>query len=214
MIEHLTGAVLEKDASHVVLDVRGVGYGLDVSARTAAALPPVGAEARLWVTTHVTDSAMSLFGFGSRGEREVFEVFLGISGFGPRLGLAVLSTFSIEEIVRIAIAGDAHTLKKVPGIGLKKAEKLIVELKGRVNKLSAGIGAERMAEIGRSAPAGATIEFIPPVGPPREAVEALEALDLPPVAARRAIARAIEALGPAATTEALVREGLRHRRAG
>ena len=75
MIEHLTGTLLDKDETHVVVDVGGVGYGVDVPARTAEALGPTGGEARLWITTHITENSMRLFGFAARGEREVFEIF-------------------------------------------------------------------------------------------------------------------------------------------
>ena len=212
MIEHLAGTILHKEEDRVVLDVGGVGYGVSVPARTSQALGSVGADARLWIKTHVTETDFSLFGFEHRGEREAFEVFLGISGVGPRLALAVLSTFDIEQIIQIAMTGDAATLKKVPGIGLKKAEKLILELKGRVDRLSAGVRPQRLAELGTSARIEAFDAQLPNDAA-RDAARALEALGVQTANARRAILRAIEAVGEGAAVEDLVREGLRHRHA-
>ncbi len=209
MIEQLTGIIAHKEENHVVLDVGGVGYGLDVSSRTAQSLGEIGTEARLWVVTYVREDALDLYGFQTRGEREVFEIFLGISGVGPKLSLAILSHFSIEQLVQIILKNDAQTLKAVPGIGMKTAEKLLVELKGRVKRLSAGIEPSRLADLTAASPAAG--EFEPKSDRARDAVSALEALDLQPLAARRAVAKALSVLGPDADAESLVREGLRHR---
>lgn len=210
MIEHLTGTILDKGEEHVVLEVGGVGYGLDVPAPTASSLGGLGSEASLWVQTYVTETDLSLYGFRTRGERDLFEVCLGISGVGPRLGLAILSTFTAEDLIRIVMNGDAQTLKQVPGIGLKKAEKLLLELKGRVDRLAEGIEPSRRAELGRP---GSLQRPLLATEPAREAAAALEALDIQPSASRRAVSRALEILGPDAGVEDLVREGLRHRRA-
>lgn len=213
MIEHLTGFVFHKEEDHIVLNVGGVGYGVNVPGRTAQTIGSIGDEASLWVVTHVNqnDGSIDLFGFDTRGEREVFEVFLGISGVGPRLALAILSTFSAEQLVQIVLSGDAKRLQSIPGVGLKKAEKLLFELKGRVNRLSTGltslhIGATENGDVSLGAGLNTATA--------RDAVAALEALDLSAAAARRAVARAVEILGPDAPTDALVREGLRHRHAG
>ena len=212
MIEHLTGTILDKGEEHVVLEVGGVGYGLDVPAPTASSLGGPGSEASLWVQTYVTETDLSLYGFGSRGERDLFQVCLGISGVGPRLGLAILSTFTAEDLIGIVMNGDAQTLKQVPGIGLKKAEKLLLELKGRVDRLAEGIEPSRRVELGRPGSLGGAAPLLA-TQPAREAAAALEALDIQPSASRRAISRALEILGPEAGVEDLVREGLRHRRA-
>jgi len=209
MIEHLGGTVIFKAEDHVVLDVNGVGYGLDLTARTSEVIGGVGAQAKLWVHTHVREETLSLFGFLTPGERRVFQIFLEVSGVGPKLALAILSSFSVEALVQIIMRNDANTLKTVPGVGLKKAEKLLVELKGKVKQLSAGIEPARLAELGGGRTTAG--EFEPGTQTGRDAVAALEALDIPPSVARRAIARAIENLGETAPVEALVREGLRYR---
>jgi Holliday junction DNA helicase RuvA len=210
MIEHLTGQILGKEEGRLVLDVGGVGYGLDIPDRTMEGIGNVGSRASLWVSTYVREEELKLFGFSSRGERDVFEVFLEISGIGPRLALAILSRVAIEELIGIVMRGDVEALKSIPGVGTKKAEKLLLELKGRVKRLSVGIEPATMAALAAADPSVGPSEI--QTGAGRDAVAALEALEIPAVAARRAVARAIEILGPAADAEALVREGLRHRR--
>jgi Holliday junction DNA helicase RuvA len=209
MIEYLRGTILHREEDHVVLEAGGVGYGLDVPGPTALRLGSVGDEATLWVYTHVGEDVLRLFGFQTRNEREVFEIFLGISGVGPRLALAILSTFSAQDLVQIVMTGDARALKAVPGIGLKKAEKLLLELKGRIDR----IGSE-ISGAGRGANRGAAVMAIPlPQGAAGEAVAALEALEVNPATARRAIAKALKKLGDDSRVEDLVREGLRFRHA-
>lgn len=213
LIEFLRGKIIHKEDEHVVLDVAGVGYGLDLPVHTARSLPAQGEEAELAVFTNMNgnDGSLQLFGFENRAQRDIFEVFLGISGVGPRLALAVLSTFAAEELIQIVLAGDARALKAVPGVGLKKAEKLLLELKGRVDRLSAGIDPAKVLANGNAPTAGSS-ELAPLGDAARDAAAALSALDLSPVAARQAVVKAIEALGPDATTSDLVREGLKHRR--
>jgi Holliday junction DNA helicase RuvA len=209
LIEHLAGTILYKDDERVVVSAAGVGYGVGVPARTSEALGPVGSEAQLWIKTHVTENDIELFGFEHRGEREAFETMLEISGFGPRILLALLSRFDIPQIVQIAMTGDAQRLKSVPGIGLKKAEKLILELKNRVKRLSEGIEPSRLEAIA-AAPGMGTLPDLPTEAA-RDSAQALEALGVAPANARRAILRALEHLGPEAESAELVREGLRHR---
>jgi Holliday junction DNA helicase RuvA len=201
MIEFLRGILLERSDGHVVVDVGGVGYGLSVPVGTSARLGEAGAEVALWVRTYVREDTLRLYGFATRHEREVFDVFLTLSGIGPAVGLAVLSQMSIGEIVGATVAGDAARFRKVKGIGPKLADKLILELKGRAERLAAGMSPQEMRE-------SAALESPLPTDAARDAVAALEALDVRPAAARLAL----EALGPDASTETLVREGLKHRR--
>lgn len=206
MIEFVRGTILHREDEHVVVDAGGVGYGLDLPSPAAARLGGVGDEAELWVYTHVAEDALRLYGFTTRHEREVFEIIIGISGVGPRLALAILSTFSAPELVQIVLRGDAGALKAVPGVGLKKGEKLLLELKGRLERLGCLDGS---AAGGRR---GAAVMSVPaPAGPVAEAVAALEALEVNPAVARRAVTKAAEKLGAGASVEELVREGLRHR---
>lgn len=205
MIEYLRGTLLEKDDHHLVLEVGGVGYGLSVPAPTSRAAGEIGGEARLWVRTYVREDTLRLFGFATRQERQVFDIILGFSGIGPSIGLALLSDLSIAEIVNAAAAGNAGPFRKVKGIGPKLADKLLLELKSHVGKLAAGLPPAAAGQAA-AAPELATDAA-------RDAVAALEALDVRPAQAARAIAIALENLGPGAGTAALVREGLKHRHA-
>lgn len=213
MIEHLRGVILHKASGRVVIEAGGVGYGVGVAGRTAEALGGAGDEARLWIYTVVREEELSLYGFAARGDREVFQVLLGVSGLGPKTALAILDHFDVEQIAQIVLSGNAQALKSVPGIGLKKAEKVLLELKGRADEIAAGIEPGRRAKLVATPAAVGSGGWEPTEPAAREAVAALESLQTPSAAARRAVSRALEALGPAAATEDLVREALRHRHA-
>ena len=129
MIVQLTGTLLEVLPSHVVIDVGGVGYELGVSATTAASLPAVG-EAGVTVLTRmlVKENSVELYGFATREERAVFDRLVAVSGVGPKLALAVLSTFSPATLATIVTLQDEERMAQVPGVGRKKAQRLLVEL--------------------------------------------------------------------------------------
>lgn len=130
MIEFLRGELLSiDDDHHIIVDVAGVGYGLDVPRSTLEGLPAIGEEARLHVSMVVGDDSMRLYGFATPQEQSVFEIFLKVSGIGPRTALDVLSTVSISDFVTAVHTRDVRALTRIPGIGRKKAERLIVELK-------------------------------------------------------------------------------------
>lgn len=129
MIVQLTGTLLEALPSRMVLDVRGVGFELGVSSTTAAQMPPVGtAGVTLNVRLIVREDAMELYGFASRDERALFDQLRAISGVGPKLALSVLSTFSPSALAQVVTAQDVGRMAQVPGVGRKKASRLIVEL--------------------------------------------------------------------------------------
>lgn len=205
MIEYLRGILIEREENHLLVDVRGVGYGVTTPASTGHNLGEIGAEVSLWVLTYVREDILRLYGFATRHEREVFEIFIGMSGVGPSIGLAVLSGMTNAEIIQAVLAGDAERFKKIKGIGQKMAEKLILELKGRVKRLSAGLDPQELKiAVEESAPIKTEAA--------RDAVAALEALDVRPAQARKAIGLAMDTLGEDASVEALVREGLKYRR--
>lgn len=129
MIVQLTGTLVEVLPTHVVLDVGGVGFELGVSSATAAALPPQGtAGVTLLTRLVVRESAQELFGFATREERAVFDRLCAISGVGPRLALAVLSSLTPAQLAVVVQTQDSARLAQVPGIGRKKASRLLVEL--------------------------------------------------------------------------------------
>ena len=166
MIVQLTGTLVELTASHVVLDVGGVGYELGVSAVTASSLPAVGTPAvTLLARLQVREDAMTLFGFSSREERSLFDRLCAISGVGPKLALSVLSTFTPSQLAGVVVAEDASMMARVPGVGKKLAGRLLLELEGVFAKdpglvgLAASLPArEAVATPGAPAPASGGVE--------------------------------------------------------
>ncbi len=130
MIALLHGTLLEATASRALLDVGGVGFELGVSGTTAAALPAPGAEVRLFTRLQVREDALTLFGFATTEERALFDKLVAVSGVGAKLALAVLSTFTAAQLVALVLAEDAAGMARVPGVGKKTAQRLILELKG------------------------------------------------------------------------------------
>jgi len=137
MIGRLQGLLAEKNPPQVMVDCNGVGYEVDVPMSTFYNLPGVGEKVSLLTHFVVREDAQILYGFGSQGEREAFRQLIKISGVGPRTALAVLSGMSVGDIAQAVTSQDAGRLVKVPGIGKKTAERLLLELKG---KLGADIG--------------------------------------------------------------------------
>ena len=171
MIVQLTGTLLEVLPSRVVMDVGGIGYELGVSSTTAASLPHVG-EAGVTLLTRmiVREDAMELYGFATRDERALFDQLRAISGVGPKLALSVLSTFSPAVLAQIVTAQDAGRMAQVPGVGRKKASRLLVELSDVFSK-----NAELRGLVGLSEPDGSPLPLASPAGAGVEA-EATEAL--------------------------------------
>ena len=132
MIASLRGRLVHKDTEGVIIECGGVGYGVAMSLASLARLGPEESETRVLVYTHVSQDSLRLFGFIDAAERETFEVLLGTAGVGPRLALAILSTLSPGELAEVIANSDKATLTRIPGVGPKKAERLLVELKGRL----------------------------------------------------------------------------------
>ncbi|MFM2077312.1 MAG: Holliday junction ATP-dependent helicase RuvA [Actinomycetota bacterium] len=133
MIASLRGAVLERtDESTALVEVGGVGYLVSVTPRTLAELEP-GSSAFLYVHHHIREDAQTLFGFLSRDERNTFQVLISTHGIGPALALAILGTHSPSALVDIVATSDLGALTLVPGVGKKTAERLLVELRNRLN---------------------------------------------------------------------------------
>ena len=137
MIGKLTGTLGEKNPPQVLVDCNGVGYEVDVPMSTFYNLPAAGEKVSLLTHFVVREDAQILYGFATGGEREAFRLLIKISGVGPRTALSVLSGMSVGDIAQAVTAQDAGRLVKVPGIGKKTAERLLLELKG---KLGADIG--------------------------------------------------------------------------
>jgi Holliday junction DNA helicase RuvA len=134
VIAHLRGTILEKQPNRVVVDVGGVGYDVAVPLSTFYGLADVGGPVSLRVHTHVREDAIALFGFASALELELFERLIGISGIGPKVGLAVLSGIEPSELIGAIERGDLARLTAIPGVGKKTSERIVLELKDRLPK--------------------------------------------------------------------------------
>ena len=184
MIAFLDGELLEKNVGRVVLNVGGVGYELAVPTSVLAGLPGVGGRARLHTRMVVREDSMTLYGFPSPDERELFDLLTGVTGVGPKVALAFLSALKPDALRRAVIANDADALTVVPGVGKKVAQRVVLDLRDKLG----GDGAEIIA-----------------TGPLADVRDALLALGLTPVEASQALAD-IDADGKA--PDDLLREAL------
>ena len=205
MIVQLTGTLLEVLPSRIVLDVGGVGYELGVSSTTAAALPHAG-EAGVTVLARmiVREDAMELFGFATREERALFDQLRAISGVGPKLALSVLSTFSPSTLAQVVTAQDAARMAQVPGVGRKKASRLLVELSDVFSKNAELRGLVGLTGPDAALPLGAAA---PTAGVEAEATDALLSMGFTPQEAELALEGHDEA--GAATIEQVLAYALR-----
>ncbi len=137
MIAHLRGTLIAKTPSHVIVDVGGVGYELAVSVTTYSELPALNQEIALEVYTHVREDALALFGFLQREEKHLFEKLIGVSGIGPKLAVTILSGMSAESAVAAIRGNDVAALTRVPGIGRKTAERMVLELRDKLEQFAA-----------------------------------------------------------------------------
>jgi Holliday junction DNA helicase RuvA len=184
MISFLEGEVIDKGVDRVVLNVAGVGYELVVATSLLAVLPPVGEQARVHTRLVVREDSMTLFGFASPDERELFDLLTGVTGVGPKVALAFLSSLKPEALRRAVAAGDADALTIVPGVGKKVAQRVVIDLRERLG----GEGAEIIA-----------------IGPLADVRDALLALGLTPAEASQVLVD-IDAEGKA--PDDLLREAL------
>ena len=132
MIGRLSGMLLEKNPPHILLDVGGVGYEIDVPMSTFYNLPKIGEKVALFTQLIVREDAHLLYGFGTESERATFKQLLKVSGVGPKVGLAVLSGMSVNDLAEAVATQESGRLTKVPGIGKKTAERLLLELKDKL----------------------------------------------------------------------------------
>ncbi len=134
MYAHIDGIIAEKDRDSIVLDAGGVGYLLYVSGATLSMAPAVGERMKLYCVLNVREDAMELYGFYSREEKRMYERLRSVSGVGSRTALAILSAMSVRDLSIALVAGDANVLTRVPGIGKKTAQRLVLELKDKVDE--------------------------------------------------------------------------------
>jgi Holliday junction DNA helicase RuvA len=178
MIAHLRGLLLSKAPNQAVIECAGVGYELAISVTTFSALANEGAEASLHVHTHVREDQIALFGFAEAQEKRLFEKLLTISGIGPKLAITVLSGISADRLVMAIRGADHAALTKVPGIGKKTAERVVLELK------------DKLEDIAVAQDVAGTVHHYGAAGD--DALSALINLGYPRPAAQKAIDTAIE----------------------
>jgi holliday junction DNA helicase RuvA len=194
MIGSLRGRLTAKHPPQLLIDVGGVGYEIEAPMSTFYGLPPAGAEVSLFTHLVVREDAHILFGFGTERERRLFRELLKVSNVGPKLALALLSGMSVDNFLMCIEAQDADTLVRIPGVGRKTAERLLIEMRDRVK----GLG-----EIaGIVTPAGSAE---PIVGSQAEAFSALVALGYKPAEVTRLL-KSVDA--SVQTTEELIRRAL------
>jgi Holliday junction DNA helicase RuvA len=151
MIAVLRGVLAEKHPNQAIVDVAGVGYDVTIPISTYASLPDAGSEVRLRIHTHVREDSLALYGFLSQDEKNLFEKLIGVSGIGPSLAIKVLSGLAAAELITAIRKGEVERLVRIPGVGKKTAERIVLELR---DKLPAPSGEDRAA----AAPAIGEIE--------------------------------------------------------
>src|SRR4051794_16903638 len=190
MIAHLRGRVLSKRPNQAMIDVNGVGYEVAISIPTFSELPNTGGEVSLHIHTHVREDALALYGFLRAQEKELFERLIAVSGIGPKLAITVLSGMQAEKMVAAIRGNDIASLTKIPGIGKKTAERMVLELRDKLD--SFGVAA-------------AVVSKHPPVE--EDVLSALTNLGYQRATAERALAAAANG-GGARSFDQLFREAL------
>jgi Holliday junction DNA helicase RuvA len=135
MIAYLRGTLLEKHPNQVIVETGGVGYDVLIPVSTFSALPEAGAAVRLRIYTHVREDALALFGFQTAEEKTIFEKLISISGIGPKLAITVLSGLATADLISAIRNGEVAHLVRIPGVGKKTAERIVLELKDKVEGL-------------------------------------------------------------------------------
>ena len=143
MIAHLSGTLLSKNPNSVIVDVSGVGYEVNIPVSTFYELEDAGSSVKLRIYTHVKEDALQLYGFKTARERELFINFISVSGIGPKLGIALLSGMSADELIASIKTNNLARLTLIPGVGKKTAERLIVDLREKMTALSTAELAEQ-----------------------------------------------------------------------
>ena len=147
MIAFVKGFIEDISEENVVIDTGNIGYNLKISTGTAARLPGIGAEVKLYTYTCVREDSFSLFGFLSRDDLEIFKKLITVNGIGPKGGLAILSVMTADSLRFAIISGDAVSIAKAPGLGKKTAERVILDLKDKISLEDTLVHREMQAEL-------------------------------------------------------------------
>ena len=193
MITYVRGLLDHKEPNRVIVDVNGIGHEVFVPLSTYQQLPAIGAQVKLHTHHYVREDTMQLYGFLSPEEKEIFEMVLSISGVGVKVALSILSSMSADAFRRAVAQGDMKALTKIPGIGKKSAERMVLELKDKIGKVHID---ERMAKILETESGN-------------DAVSALLSLGAGQSAAEYAVYRAERLLGKDAKIEDIIAQSLK-----
>jgi Holliday junction DNA helicase RuvA len=193
MIAYVKGALNYKEPNRVIIDINGMGYEVFIPLSTYQKLPSIGDQVKLHTHYHVREDAAQLYGFISSEEKEIFEMVLSISGIGAKVALSILSSISANEFRSAVAQENMKVLTKIPGIGKKSAERMVLELKDKIGKIH--IDEEMVKLIGAEAS--------------NDAVNALLSLGANQSAAEYAVYRAERRLGDEAKIEEVITEALR-----
>jgi len=145
MIAHLRGTLLEKHPNQAIVETQGVGYDITIPISTFTTLPDAGQPVTLRIYTHVREDALALFGFATAEEKGVFEKLIGVSGIGPKLGITVLSGLATADLIQAIRGGLVERLVRIPGVGKKTAERMVVELRDKLDTVLLGKAAAAAA---------------------------------------------------------------------
>lgn len=201
MIAHLSGTLLAKHATSVIVDVGGVGYEVTIPVTTFYDLGETNAPVRLQIYTHVREEALQLFGFRTLRERELFTLLISVSGIGPKSAVAMLSGMSADEIVTAIRQSNYARITSIPGVGRKTAERLVIELRDKMAALS---GPAPEEQVGAGGPTAAQSED----ALREDTLAALLQLGFPKPAAEKAITGAMQEGGDL-SVEVILRRSLR-----
>jgi Holliday junction DNA helicase RuvA len=196
LISYIRGILAEKTPARIVIETAGVGYEVLVPLSSYDALPRVGDELLIHTHHHVREDVQQLYGFATERERQIFRMLISVSGIGPRLALGILSGASVDGITDAIVREEVEQLTLIPGIGKKTAQRLIVELKGRIAE------EEAMVVVGGGVAAADSSA--------RQAVEALIALGFTRATSKKAVEKAAGECDGKPCVEELVRSALRH----
>ncbi len=201
MIEQIRGKLIQKSPTFAVVDVAGIGYGVNISARTGGMLPEENAEVLLYTNLVVREDSMTLFGFADQAEKDLFLMLLDVNGVGPKMAQRILSGVAPADLLNMIASDNKSALGKIKGLGKKTTEQMVLTLKDRAATMLQALGnVEGSGVTGMGMLTGAKME----------AVLALHTLGVKDPAAEKAVAKAYENLGDSADAAALIPEALKY----
>ncbi len=198
MIAYLSGKLLEKQANSVIVDVGGIGYEVNIPLSTFYELGEVGSDVQLRIYTHVREDVLQLFGFQTERERLLYLKLISVQGIGAKSGISMLSGMSADELIVAIRTDNLARLTSIPGVGKKTAERIVIELRDKLNDISSGTIQDNLTAAQRSVPADAVYD---------DALSALTNLGYQRNAAEKALKQAVQE-GTEMSVQKLLRRSL------